>query len=119
MEDVRLNAEIGPNDYLENLEFAVMVAGEARKGNWSVVTDLIYMDLGNQGTRVRHITGPDGRALADIGLSTEFNFSATVWTLAGAYTVARGPMGNLDVLAGFRYAGIETDLEWDLRGSRN
>ncbi|HYN77952.1 MAG TPA: hypothetical protein VES73_09175, partial [Lamprocystis sp. (in: g-proteobacteria)] len=30
MEDVRVNAEIGPNDYLENLEFAVMVAGEAR-----------------------------------------------------------------------------------------
>jgi len=42
-----------------------------------------------------------------------------VWTLAGAYTVARSPTWNLDVLAGFRYVGVETDLKWDLRGSRD
>jgi hypothetical protein len=45
LRDVNLSAEVGPNDYLENLKFAGMVTGEARKGEWSVLTDLIYMDL--------------------------------------------------------------------------
>ena len=28
----RLSAEVGPNDYLSNLQFALMLSGEARKG---------------------------------------------------------------------------------------
>jgi hypothetical protein len=116
--DVKLSTELGPNDYLENLKFGVMLTGEARKGDWSVFTDIIYIDFGNDNSRVRGITARDGRPLtansdATVGLST------TVWTLAGAYTVARAPMGNLDVLAGFRYVGVDTDLKWSLQGSRD
>ena len=119
LRDVSLSTEIGPNDYLENLNFAGMATGEARKGNWSVFTDIIYMDLGDERSHVRNITGPDGRPLTAISRDVTASLSTTVWTLAGAYTVARSPTWNLDVLAGFRYVGVETDLKWDLRGSRD
>jgi len=119
LRDVSLSTEIGPNDYLENLNFAGMVTGEARKGNWSVFTDIIDMDLGDERSHVRNITGPDGRPLTAISRDVTASLSTTVWTLAGAYTVARSPTWNLDVLAGFRYVGVETDLKWDLRGSRD
>ena len=36
VEELRLDAEVGPNDYLEHLQFALMLTGEARKGRWSV-----------------------------------------------------------------------------------
>jgi len=116
--DVRLSAEVGPNDYLENLSFAGMVTGEARKGDWSVLTDIIYIDFGDQSSKVRDITGPDGRALTAISRDISTSLSATVWTLAGAYTVAHAPTWNLDVLAGFRYVGIDTELKWSLSGSQ-
>ena len=84
-----------------------MVTSEARKGNWSVFTDLIYMDLGDERSKVRNITGPDGRPLTAVSRDVTTGLSATVWTLAGAYTVARAPTWNFDVLAGFRYVGLD------------
>jgi hypothetical protein len=114
-----LSTEIGPNDYLENLQFGLMLTGEARKGAWSVITDVIYIDFGNQGTHTRNLTGPAGRPLTTIDRQTEAGLSTTVWTLAGAYTVARAPTWNFDVLAGFRYLAMDADLKWDLQGSRD
>ena len=109
----QIKTEIGPNDYLENLEFGLLVTGEVRKGRWSAVTDLIYMDLGNQDTKARDITGPRGRELFDLGVQSETDLSSTLWTLAGAYTVIHKPEFNLDVLLGFRYLGLDTDLSWE------
>jgi hypothetical protein len=108
----QFQTRIGPNDWLSDLKFAILLAGEVRKGNWSAFTDLIYLDLGNQDTRVRDITGPRGRELAQIGVQTTTNLSSTVWTLAGAYTVFHDPNWNLDLLLGFRYLGLDTELKW-------
>ena len=109
----QLKTEIGPNDYLENLEFGLLVTGEVRKGRWSAFTDLIYLDFGNQDTEVRDITGPRGRELSELGVQAQTDLSTTLWTLAGAYTVIQKPEFNLDVLLGFRYLGLDTDLKWE------
>jgi len=109
----QLKTEIGPNDYLENLEFGLLVTGEVRKGRWSAFTDLIYLDFGNQETKVRDITGPRGRELSELGVQAQTDLSTTLWTLAGAYTVIQKPEFNLDVLLGFRYLGLDTDLKWE------
>lgn len=108
----QIRSEIGPNDYLENLQFALMLTGEVRKGPWSAFSDILYLDFGNQDSRVRDITGPGGRALVDLGLETETGLSGTLWTLAGAYTAVHRPEGHLDLFLGFRYLGLDTDLEW-------
>ena len=34
---------VGPNNYLENLSAVLMLAAEARSGQWSIVSDLIYL----------------------------------------------------------------------------
>lgn len=103
---------IGPNDYLSNLEFAVMLTGEVRKGNWSAFTDIIYLDLGSETTVVRDIKGPRGRELAQAGVQAQTSLSSTVWTLAGAYTLAHDSQWHIDLLLGFRYLGLDTDLKW-------
>ncbi len=111
------STEIGPNDYLKNLKFGAMVTGEVRKGDWSVFTDIIYIDFGDQRSRVRNITGPEGRALSSIQRNATTSLSATVWTLAGARTLVHNPKVKLDLLAGFRYVGIDTELKLNIVGS--
>jgi hypothetical protein len=101
---------------LENLNFALMLSAEARKGEWSVLTDVVYLDVESSDSKVKSVTftGPGGRiefpVTADLG--TQVKFSGVLWELAGAYTVARGGNSSLDVLAGFRLLNIkaETDL---------
>jgi len=113
--DVTVNSEIGPNDYLENLQFGLMGTGEARKGPWSVFTDIIYIDFGDQNTRVRDATGPGGVPITGVNRDTETGLSSTVWTLAGAYTVAHAPTYHFDILAGFRYVDVSADLKLRLQ----
>lgn len=112
-----LSAEVGPNDYLDDLQFAVMLSGDVRKGRWSVYTDFIYLDLGSQDSHVRSVRGLRGEALATVSRQAEIDISSTVWTLGGGYTVAHDNWGNLDLLAGFRYLSMDTDLKWQIDGS--
>ena len=106
---------------LQNLNFALMLSAEARKGNWSVLTDVVYLDVESDDSKVKSVsfTGPGGRvevsAGADVG--TKVNLSGIEWELAGAYTVARGRNSSLDVLAGFRYLGLKAETDWQLSGT--
>jgi hypothetical protein len=91
---------VGPNDYLENLDLALMLAGEARKGHWSFVADLVYLDFASE------------RSSANGNIDAKSSLKGLQWTLAGGTTVIRTPSLLLDVLGGLRYLGIEatTDL---------
>ena len=109
--------ETGPNDYLENLDMALMISGEVRKGRWSVFTDVIYLDFSDEESKVKSIdftTG--GRNPVSVGLDagTETSFTGLAWTLAGGYGVLQGDLGRLEVLAGFRYFGVEASIDWRL-----
>ena len=74
VEELRLDAEVGPNDYLENLQFALMLTGEARKGRWSALTDFIYVDFGDQKTHARSLSGPRGRVVDTVDRELETSF---------------------------------------------
>ena len=106
---------------LENLNMALMLSGEARKGNWSILTDVVYLDIESDESKVKSVsfTGPRGRVEISAGadLGTKVKLTGFEWELAGAYTVARGGNSSLDVLAGFRYLGIELKTDWKLSGS--
>jgi hypothetical protein len=106
---------------LENLSMALMLSAEARKGNWSVLTDVVYLDVESDESKVKSVsfTGPGGRIEISAGadLGTKVKLTGFEWELAGAYTVARGGNSSLDVLAGVRYLGIELKTDWQLSGS--
>ncbi|TFH32558.1 MAG: hypothetical protein E4G97_02295 [Deltaproteobacteria bacterium] len=106
---------------LENLNMALMLSAEARKGQWSVLTDVVYLDVESDGSKVKSVsfTGPGGRIDVSAGadLGTKVKLTGFEWELAGAYTVARGGNSSMDVLAGVRYLGIEAKTDWKLSGS--
>ena len=108
--------ETGPNDYLENLDLALMVSGEARKGKWSIFTDVVYLDFSDEDSKVRSFDGALIDASIDVG--TQTSLSGGVWTLVGGYAAVQEPGATLDVIGGFRYLGIETSADWTLSGPR-
>ena len=107
---------VGAGDVLAKLNFAFMAAGEARKGNWSLATDFIYLDLSVDETDVKSITSPGGIIEIPIDTASKTSLSGFVWTVAGAYTLINGLGGSLDLLAGFRDLQLETSLEWQFAG---
>jgi hypothetical protein len=111
------NLSSGPGDYISKLNFAAMIAAEARYDRFSVLTDFMYTN-GNAGsTNIRSLdffglpSMPISRSLET---STSSRFSSTIWTLAGGYTVLQGDWGNLDLLAGFRYLGANATTNYSL-----
>jgi len=54
------NVDAGPDSYLENLYFALILAGEARKGHWSLLGDLIYLDFAGSNARMVSVNLPGG-----------------------------------------------------------
>src|SRR5262245_51298598 len=49
------NVSIDADSLLSDLDAALMVTGEARKGRWSIGTDLMYLDLSSANSGVRSI----------------------------------------------------------------
>jgi hypothetical protein len=115
---VRPEVGVGPNDYLENLDMALMVAGEYRGDNWSIFTDLIYLDFSNESASVRTVSGP-GPVQIPIDVGSQVNFKGALWTLGGGYELVDREEYTLELLAGFRYLRAEAQLNWSLQGPLN
>lgn len=97
--------DTGPADYLENLKSVLMLDLQARKGRWSFLADVIYLDFSDEDQTAYFPAGG--------GIQTDTGLQALVFELAGAYSVFRKEYVNLDLLAGARYAGIESEASLD------
>jgi hypothetical protein len=103
-----------PWDYLPHLNFAAMLAGEARYGRFSMFSDFVYLNVNGARNRIRSFDQAATHIPVDgsIGSSVSTRIESAVWTLAGGYTVAEGNWGTIDLLAGFRllYIGATTNF---------
>lgn len=91
-----------------------MVSGEARKGPWSVFTDLIYLDFSNEDSAVRSIDFGGPLVTSSVNAKTRSSVSGLAWTLATSYTVWQTPTAHLDAFGGFRYFDLQASTEWQL-----
>jgi hypothetical protein len=104
------SVETDPSSYLKDLQFAGMLWGEARKGHFTIFTDIVYADVAGLKSTVRELRGPGGAASIPINVDVDVGVKSLVWTAGGGYTVVRDKSFTLDVLAGVRYGGIESTL---------
>ena len=104
--EIKVNA----NDYLSNLEFTLMLAGEARKDRWLVASDFMYIDFGNSKSDVRSIAGSP----PIVNTSANVDLKGLVWTAVGGYAAIVEPQGNLDLIAGVRYLGLKPSTDWQV-----
>ncbi len=112
-----VSANLDSNTVLSHLEFAAMIEGEVRKGEWSLFSDYIHLSLGHQQSALKDITGPLGQLSTTLDLGSSTSVTGNVWTLAGGYSAWHGQAGHLDVIAGTRYLGLGTTLDWSVAGT--
>lgn len=78
-------------DLLESLDFAAMGKFEARRGSWSLSTDLLYSDLGKTATLAGPLGGASGEFVADLEM--------LIAEADAGYRIGGGPV---EVFAGAR-----------------
>jgi len=104
---------------LEALNFAAMIAAEARYQRYSVMTDFIYLDLGANGSKLRDVNfggGGNAGVGANLDRGTESSLSGSLWTLMGGYTVLQGDWGHADIVGGFRLFSLNSETNIRLAG---
>jgi len=106
--------DTGPNNYLENLSFALMLSGEARRGRWSVLADFIYLDFDKEKSNVKSVDFGGSRVSTSGDLQTRSSLKGYELTLAGSYTLLQSPRATLDALGGLRYFHVEASSDWQL-----
>lgn len=111
------NVDESFTEILDDLNFAIMAGGEARRGKYSLQTDAIYMNILQKGSRVRDVIGPFGQREATLDLGSKVKLKTVIWTLTGGYDIFRNDSGFVQLFGGFRYLGLNTTLDWNLTGS--
>jgi hypothetical protein len=102
------DASTGPSNYLQNLRFAAMLQGEARKNNWSIFGDAIYLNFGGNSASVS--TKGSSIFARETASNAETSLKGTLIQLGGGYTVLQLPRANLDAIAGIRYLYVGSTL---------
>src|SRR5215470_5836024 len=77
-----ISAQVDPGSYLQSLDFAGMFTAEARKNDWFVFTDYIYLHLSGHNSAVQSITGPGGFVQVPVNITGSQDLVSNIWTLA-------------------------------------
>jgi hypothetical protein len=114
----KLNYDLGGNDsgsidaedILDALDFAFMGAFEIRNGQWSLVSDVIYLKFSNDNTT--SVSLPSGT------LSAAVDQELDGWQIGiyAGYNVYSVDQSTIDVVLGLRYLTIDADASLSIDG---
>jgi hypothetical protein len=108
-----VGVDSGPNAYLTNLKFALMLAGEVRKDRFSFFSDLIYLDVGGENSSVRSVDFGRGRIAVDaLNTNTRTKLNGLAASALAGYALASGAAA--DAFAGVRYFELKAETGWQL-----
>jgi hypothetical protein len=111
------SVDVDVDKILDNLEFVFMGTLEAHKGRWGAFTDILYMDVGESGSRSGGLTIGGAGIPVDATASASYDLEALMLTLAGQYRVHSEPGAVVDVFAGARLVDLEQRIDWQVSGN--
>jgi hypothetical protein len=103
---------VGISDLVDNLEMAFMGSFVARKNNWALLTDFVYLDLGVDKTADLSI--PAGPIQIPVTTSVSLDLRGLVVHLAAGYSLYSEGASRLEVIGGARYPDLDTDMFLEL-----
>jgi hypothetical protein len=98
--------DISFSDLIDNLDMAFMGTLGAQKGKWTLLTDVIYLNVSNSQTSTANLIDRPVTAKLDVGLT------AWIVNAAGAYAIHESERTRLELLGGARYLYVKPDLEF-------
>ena len=102
--------EIGPIDYLDALDFTLMVSGDLRNKGWVVAADFLYVDFSIDDKDIdigRPGTGPFASTYSAA-------LSGSIVSLSGGRTISETGRSRVDGLIGVRLFNMALDLSGEL-----
>jgi len=104
------DVHVGFDTLLDHLDMAFMGALGARKGNWTIAVDAIYMDVSGDSSRT--LTLPD----RSVAASANVVLKSWVVDPSIGYTVVENDSFRLDLVAGARYLYLKPTLSAQVDG---
>lgn len=94
---------------LDNLDMTFMGAVEVRRGRWSALADVVYLNVNaDEGASVKV---PVGDSVVPVDVDVGVKTRGWVINLLGAYAVIESERGSVDLLAGARYLEVKAALD--------
>ena len=98
--------DVSFSDIISNLDMAFMGVFEARKSKWSLVADVVYLDVSADKAGTIGATG--------IPVSADVDVTGWVLNFQGARNVLDAERGTVNILAGARYLDVDSKLTLSL-----
>ncbi len=114
-----LNAQVGPNSYLNNINFALMGAFELRKGDVGIYGDAITLNVSSGATYITDVTGPFGHVHVPVDFGTSGRVSATVWEAGGDLTLWHNDYADVQFLTGWRQIRVTGNFDYNVDIGKN
>ena len=108
-----------PGDYLSDVQMALMLVFEARKGRWLAFSDVMYMKLSDDSSAIKSVNFGGPIVSSTLNTNTQTDIYSTVWTIAGGYNLVHDSKVSLDVFGGARYLYLKTETDWQLTATVN
>jgi hypothetical protein len=90
---------------------------EARRGQWGVLADVIYLDVGNTKEQSQALALGRIGIPADVNARISYDLKGWASTLAGTYRVIADKDYTADVVVGTRVLNMRPSLNWSLTGN--
>jgi len=111
------SASVDIGTILDNLKMTFMGSFEARRGQWGVLADVIYLDVGNTKEQSQALSLGGIGLPADVNAKVSFDLKGWVSTLAATYRVIGDKDYTGDVVVGARALNLRPSLNWYLTGN--
>ena len=109
--------DISFDTLISNLNMAVMGNFEARRSEWSVLADVVYLNVGDDGDGRVPVTTRSGVTLP-VKIDAGVKIKGWVLSLLGGYNVQDTEQASVDLIAGARYLGLTLDFDLGLQSQR-
>ena len=114
--------DVGPTDWLDLLNGAALINAGARKGRFSILGDLVYLDMESDNDTVKSVTDSisvPGTPVeipidASVSVSASTELDGITWTLALGYVMKQTETSLVDLLVGVRYLNVDIVTNWTL-----
>ena len=102
---------------LDHLKMTAQGSFKIQKGHWGVLTDLVYLDVGDSNSQTRNVAIGGVPLPASVTAAMDFDLKSLFLTLAATYRVTASADATFDVLLGARLANYKPALEWEFTGN--
>lgn len=112
------DVEIEFDDILDNLDMTFMGVFEARTGKWSLLTDVVYLNMSKDDISYSAAipVGPRGRGTVYTDVDADVEMTSWILTPAVGYRVIQNETMSMDVVGGARYLYLKADAKLDITG---